>query len=205
MLLDKFQKNIILTQNLTILLIGASIVTIILILVIINKRKKSAPYQMASILKPYIQDEVKDIIIPDGIGGLLEIEHLILLEQGLLLIETYPMSGNLFGAETIDQWTQLVGGRSYKFANPLRHIRTSRQALMVLAPNIPIFCRVVFNADSVFPKGKPDEVSVLSTLADDMLNIQSSTVKMDPALQVWQRIMRIARKDGQAVQRDGAV
>jgi hypothetical protein len=194
-----------LTQNTSILLIVAIFTVIILILLLINNRKTSPSRQMAAILKPYILDEIKDIIVPDGIGGLLEIEHLILMEQGLLLIETYPMSGNMFGAETIDQWTQLIDGRSYKFANPLRHIRTSRQALMILAPNIPIFCRVVFNADSIFPKGKPDEVSVLSSLSNDLLNIQSSTVKMDQSSEVWQRIMRIARKDGQAVQRDGEV
>jgi hypothetical protein len=194
-----------LTQNTTILLIVAILTVIILILLLINNRKVSAKRQMATILKPYILDEIKDIIVPDGIGGLLEIEHLILMEQGLLLIETYPMSGNMFGAETIDQWTQLIDGRSYKFANPLRHIRTSRQAIMILAPNVPIFCRVVFNADSIFPKGKPDEVSVLSSLSDDLLNVQSSTVKMDQSSEVWQRIMRIARKDGQAIQRDGEV
>lgn len=193
------------TQNASILLIVAIFTVIILVLLLINNRKVSPSRQMATILKPYILDEIKDIIVPDGIGGLLEIEHLILMEQGLLLIETYPMSGNMFGAETIDQWTQLIDGRSYKFANPLRHIRTSRQALMILAPNTPIFCRVVFNADSIFPKGKPDEVSVLSSLSDDLLNIQSSTVKMDQSSKVWQRIMRIARKDGQAVQRDGEV
>ncbi len=191
------------TQNTFILLIVATFTVIILILLFVNKRKESASRQMATILKPYVLDEIRDIIVPDGIGGLLEIEHLILMEQGLLLIETYPMSGNMFGAETIDQWTQLIGGRSYKFANPLRHIRTSRQALMILAPNLPIFCRVVFNADSIFPKGKPEEVSVLSSLSDDLLNIGPSSVKMDPSSQVWQRIMRIARKDGQAVQRDG--
>jgi hypothetical protein len=194
-----------LTQNASILLTVAIFTAIILFLLLINNRKVSPSRQMATILKPYILDEIKDIIVPDGIGGLLEIEHLILMEQGLLLIETYPMSGNMFGAETIDQWTQLIDGRSYKFANPLRHIRTSRQALVILAPNTPIFCRVVFNADSIFPKGKPDEVSVLSSLSDDLLNLQSSTVKMDQYSKVWQRIMRIARKDGQAVQRDGEV
>jgi len=192
-----------LTQNTYLLLIVALLTVIILILLVINNRKESTSRQMAAILKPYTQDEIKHIIIPDGIGGLLEIEHLILMEHGLLLIETYPMSGNMFGADTIDQWTQLIDGRSYKFANPLRRIRTSRQALMVLAPNIPIFCRVVFNADSLFPKGKPEEVSVLSSLSDDLLKIQSSAVKMDQSSPVWQRILRIARKDGQAVQRDG--
>jgi len=194
-----------LTQNTSILLIVAIFTIITLILLFINNRKKSASRQMIAILKPYVLDEIKDIIVPDGIGGLLEIEHLILMKQGLLLVETYPMSGNMFGAETINQWTQLIDGRSYKFANPLRHIRTSRQALMILAPNIPIYCRVVFNADSIFPKGKPEEVSVLSSLSDDLSNIQSSAIKMDQSSEVWQRIMRIARKDGQAVQRDGEV
>tara|TARA_R110001592_G_scaffold76085_2_gene229907 strand:- start:4863 stop:5447 length:585 start_codon:yes stop_codon:yes gene_type:complete len=192
-----------LTQNTSILLIVATFIIIILILLLINNRKKSTHRQMVAILKPYIQDEIKNIIIPDGIGGLLEIEHLILMEHGLLLIETYPMSGNMFGAETIEQWTQLIAGRSYKFANPLRHIRTSRQALKELAPNIPIFCRVVFNADSIFPKGKPEEVSVLSSLSDDLSHLKSSAIKMDRTSPVWQLIMRIARKDGQAVQRDG--
>jgi len=194
-----------LTQNTSILLIVVTFTLIIVVLLLINNRKESASRQMTAILKPYILDEIKAVIVPDGIGGLLEIEHLILMEQGLLLVETYPMSGNMFGAETIDKWTQLLDGRSYKFANPLRHIRTSRQALMILAPNIPIFCRVVFNADSIFPKGKPEEVSVLSSLSDDLLKIQSSSLKLDKSSEVWQRIMRIARKDGQAVQRDGEV
>ncbi|MFT7414512.1 MAG: hypothetical protein ACI9FO_001171 [Methylophagaceae bacterium] len=193
------------TQNTSILFIVATFIVIIFILLLINNRKESASSQMTAILKPYIVDEIKAIIVPDGIGGLLEIEHLILMEHGLLLVETYPMSGNMFGAETIDKWTQLINGRSYKFANPLRHIRTSRQALMVLAPNIPIFCRVIFNADSIFPKGKPEEVSVLSSLSDDLSNIQSSTIKMDQSSLAWQQIIRIARKDGQAVQRDGEV
>ena len=193
------------TQNTSILLIVVTFIVIILIVLLINNRKKSTSHQMAEILKPYIQQEIRNVIIPDGIGGLLEIEHLILTQHGLLLLESYPMSGNMFGAENIDLWTQHIDGKSYKFANPLRHIRTSRQALMVLAPNMPIFCRVVFNADSVFPKGKPEEVSVLSSLSDDLSKIQSSTVKMDQALLIWQRILRIARKDGQAVQRDGGL
>lgn len=169
----------------------------------IKMRKLSSEFQMQSILKPYIRDEVKQIIIPDGIGGLLEIEHLILLDQGLFLVETYPMAGNLYGADTIDQWTQIIDGRSYKFANPLRRIRTSRQALISLAPDVPVFCRVIFNSDSIFPKGKPDEVSVLESLENDMLMVKNEKIITQQAQQAWDTIMRIARKDGQAVIRQG--
>lgn len=165
------------------------------------KRAHKSGHQLAMILKPYVRDEIKDFIIPDGVGGLLEIERLVLLDQGILLIQTYPMSGNVFGADFIDEWTQIVEGRSFKFPNPLRHIRTSSYALKILAPTVPIFCRAVFTANSVFPKGKPDEVSVLTSLDDDLEIIASSPAITEKAQQCWERILRIARKDGQAVTR----
>jgi hypothetical protein len=170
-----------------------------------KKWNGSSEQQMHLILKPYILEEIKEIIIPDGIGGLLEIEHLVLTDRGLLLIETYPMAGNLFGAETIDQWTQIIDGRSYKFANPLRHIRTSRQAIKALTSKPPVFCRIIFNSNSIFPKGKPDEVSVLNSLSEDMAVINSSPVVAVEAKQSWDKIMRIARKNGQAVLREGGL
>lgn len=174
----------------------------LLVLAIFMYRKWNGTpaHQMHAILKPYTRDEIDEIIIPDGIGGLLEIEHLILMDQGLLLIETYPMSGNLFGAETIDMWTQIIDGRSYKFANPLRRIRTSRQAIKALAPNVPVFCRIIFNANSIFPKGKPDEVSVINSLAEDMQWITNEPARTVATHQAWEKIMRIARKNGQAVE-----
>ena len=179
----------------------AAILLLLLSIFVYKKWKGSPAHQMHNILKPYIQDEIKDFIIPDGIGGLLEIEHLILMEQGLLLIETYPMSGNLFGADTIDQWTQIIEGRSYKFPNPLRRIRTSRQAIKALAPNIPVFCRIIFNANSIFPKGKPEEVSVINSLVEDMQVITNEPARTVVSQNSWEQIMRIARKNGQAVER----
>lgn len=170
-----------------------------------TRRQLSASAQVDLILQPYKRDEIKEIIIPDGIGGLLEVEHIVLVDQGLLLIETYSISGNLFGAEHIDQWTQILDGRSYKFENPLRRLRTVRQALKLLAPNVPIFCKVVFNADSHFPKGKPEEVSILATMADDMKIVLDSPVIKAKAEQDWLRCLQIARKNGQSLRRDGAI
>ena len=187
------------------LVLALVLLLLILLTYLWTRRKLSAAAQLALILHPFKRDEAKEIIIPDGIGGLLEIEHVILLDQGLLLIETYSISGNLFGAEQIDEWTQIIDGRSFKFANPLRRLRIARQALKLLAPNVPIFCKVVFNADSHFPKGKPDEVSILSAMADDMEIIMDSPVITAKAEKDWLMILRIARKNGQSLQRDGEI
>lgn len=178
---------------------------LLIVLVIRRKRRYSSARHLSSILQPYIRDEISHFIIPDGIGGLIEIEHLVQMDQGLLLIETYPISGNLFGAENIDLWTQIIDGRSYKFSNPLRHIRASRQAIKSILPNIPIFCRVVFTSDSLFPKGKPEGVSVLKNLAEDLSKIKDAPAIVTRTQAGWDRLLRIARKDGQAVQRVGGV
>lgn len=176
-----------------------AIVVLVIILFIYNKRKQSDNHKISTILKPYTREEVKNFIIPDGIGGILEIEHLILLDSGFLLLKTYPMSGNLFGGDDIDKWSQIVAGKSFKFDNPLRHIRTSRQALKALAPKIPIFCRIVFVDGAIFPKGKPQDVSTSISLADDLKSINDEVAITDKAQHSWDRVMRIARKDGKSV------
>lgn len=149
--------------------------------------------QLRLLLDDSIQDESKNIIIPDGVGGLLEVEHIMLLKQGVLLIETYEMDGHLFAAENIDQWTQLLNGRSFKFENPLNHIYHTKQALAVLMPKVPIFCRIVFNGKASFPKGKPDEVLVFSSVSDDIAPILAEPA-MNPARKAaWESCKRIAR------------
>jgi hypothetical protein len=189
----------------TVAVITCLIILIVLLCLFLRKKKAlTANARIKKIVDEYQRDEIKSFIIPDGIGGLIEIEHLVLLDKGLLLIEHYPISGNLFGAEKIDLWTQIVDGRSYKFANPLRHIRTQRQAIKALLPNIPIFCRVIFTADSIFPKGKPEEVSIVESLDEDLQFLRESPNVINIASQ-WERLTRIARKDGQAVQRGEAV
>ena len=148
-------------------------------------------------LLPLRQNEVRAVVIPDGIGGLLEIDRLVLTEHGLLIVESYPISGHLFGSEQIDQWTQIIEGRSFKFANPLRHIHNAKYALQMLAPKLPVHCRIVFTADSDFPKGKPEEVSTLASLEQDLKPILQ-TPKIPASSKLgWQRVLRIARKNGQ--------
>lgn len=153
-------------------------------------------------LRPIKQDEVRKVVLPDGIGGLVEIDWLILTDRGLLIIETYPISGHLFGAEQIDQWTQLIEGRSFKFANPLRHMQNARYALQTLAPKVPIFSRVVFTADSDFPKGIPADVSTLMTLERDLQSLMEAPKMSEMGVKAWKRVLRIARKNGQPVMRE---
>lgn len=185
--------------------IAVFFLALIIIAFFLNNKKHYASKKIDSALKGYSQAELHDVVFPDGVGGLVEIERLVLVKQGILVIETYPISGNLFGADKIEQWTQMLNGKSFKFINPLYRIQMLRQAIKAIAPSTPIFYRVIFTAnDSSFPKGKPDDVSILLSLENDLEVLKQAPMMTEKQRSNWQRILRIARKDGQAIQK-GAV
>jgi len=102
-----------------------------------------------------------DIIVPDGRGGLTQIDHVALTSRGLLVIETKNYKGAIYGTARDAKWTQRLGGRSYRFQNPLRQNYLHISALEALELGLPVFGRVVFTDDSMFTKGVPEGVSYL--------------------------------------------
>ena len=185
-------------RNLDAVVFVCGMVIFLLLLTLLLKLKPKPKSSLKRIMEPISKGEIKHIIIPDGIGGLLEINHIVLLDQGLLLIDSLTSQGNVFGGDNLDEWTQISKGRSFKFANPLRRLKTSKQSLSALVPNIPIFYHIVFSDDTVFPRGKPGFVSVLNSLQQDLEYLQSEPIITAKSKQAWERILRIARKDGQA-------
>ena len=185
-----------LTSTVIIACAGVLLLAVILLLArgIRGSQNKRDERRLEKILQELRKDEVQNIVLPDGLGGLLEIERLILMEQGLLIINTLAISGHLFGADNINNWTQVVNGRSFKFNNPLQHIDNAKYAVQSLAPKMPVFSRVVFTEQSYFPKGKPNSVSTLDSLKDDLHGVLCSNKTVTGVELAWERITRIARQ-----------
>lgn len=183
--------------------VGFGFIVLCVLIAFFWRRSKSVQSQIDQLLAPYEKANVKQVIIPDGLGGLIEIEQMFLVRQGLVVLQSYPISGQLFGAENIEQWTQLVGGRSYKFSNPLNHLRNIQQSLKLIAPKLPVFTYAIFTADSHFPKGKPANVTIMSRLQEDLLPLFDEAPLTEHELQHhWQSVARIARKNGAPLIKD---
>lgn len=173
------------------LLISLTVVTAFFLL---RKPKLTTSEKLQKLLEPYKLAEAKSVLVKEGLDSLLEIEQVILLKQGVLIIQTFEMDGHLFAADNIDQWTQLVKGGSFKFNNPLNSMNVARHALTTLMPKVPIFCRIVFNGSASFPKGKPQEVVILESIEDDIKAVLSQ-----PALSVspkvaWKRFLSLVHQ-----------
>lgn len=111
---------------------------------------------------------VRDLIIPDGVGGTIQTDYLVLLRGGVLVLDVKNYRGVLFGSENAPLWSQMVKSRSYKFTNPLPENTLRVQSLKYLLSDVPVLGRVVFLPEGRFPRDRPEGVSMLDTLIDDL-------------------------------------
>ena len=131
---------------------------------------------------------LKNIQLPDGVDGTLYIEHLVLRSDTILLLTVKQYRGNIFAADNIEQWTQVVKNHSYKFPNPLYQMETDLQSLRAAYPKTNITGLVVFTGDCSFPKGKPEQVYNMDELRR-LAEKQQGSAPSDKLLQCWQEIM----------------
>ncbi|MGD8926929.1 MAG: nuclease-related domain-containing protein [Thioalkalispiraceae bacterium] len=144
-------------------------------------------WRLHSLVNKLGNASLTNVYIPDGLGEMIYIEQLLLRPSELLLVTVKPFRGNIFAAEQIDLWTQVIGHHSYKFPNPLHQQERDLQALTAVMPKLPVNGMVVFAKGSRFPKGKPDNVcdyQELKQLANEK-NQQSINTSVQDA---WQNL-----------------
>lgn len=102
---------------------------------------------------------IDNITLPFG-NSTTQIDHLIVSQYGVFVVETKNMSGWIFGGETQANWTQVIYRVKHKFQNPVRqnfkHVKAV-QRLCKLAPN-QVHSVVIFVGDCTFKTNMPDEV-----------------------------------------------
>jgi len=102
--------------------------------------------------------EISNFQFPDGLGSYFNIDRLIMRHDGisLLLVKQYP--GSIFCADDIDEWTQMLAGKSYRFKNPLIDLDYQVKAVSACIPDVPVDGFLFFDTQAEFPKGHPDRV-----------------------------------------------
>lgn len=100
-------------------------------------------------------DHLRDVAVPDGSGGTLHIDYVLLTVRGVLLLDVREVVGNVFGSDPMVEWTVMHAGRRHTFANPQGPLYDRIAALKALVEDLPIEARVLFGTGSSFPKGLP--------------------------------------------------
>jgi hypothetical protein len=149
---------------LTSLIIVAAVIVGIVALVRFIRHRRSLDWKLERALSRCSTARVAELYIPDGMDGQIHVPHVLRTAAGFVVLDVLRMDGAVFGAERIDDWTVMAGGRSNKFRNPVVANRSRVLAVELLIPGLPVHGLVLLLGDVTFPKGQPDGVVTLDTL-----------------------------------------
>ncbi|NOZ54167.1 MAG: NERD domain-containing protein [Gammaproteobacteria bacterium] len=176
----------------------AAIVLVTLVVWLVRYIKNTADdRRIEKIIKEQSEAYSRDIVISDGIYGYLFVDYLILLRGKIIAMDVQHLKGYIFGADQIEQWAQVVDNKSNKFKNPLYRVRLIGQQVNQLVKEADIEARVLFGAESSFPKGVPDGVLRMDTFKDELNNLAKNDYMHESMSKVWEELLGIAREHKQ--------
>jgi len=100
-------------------------------------------------------DHARDVLVPDGNGGVLHLDYVLLTPRGILVIDLRDVGGNVFGSDQMSDWTVMDGAQRFTFTNPQSALYDRVAAVRGIAANVPVEGRIVFTRRAAFPKGLP--------------------------------------------------
>jgi len=90
--------------------------------------EKKTAFNMWLFLSANVYHRVHDVIISTR-NGTTQIDHILISEYGVFIVETKNIQGWVFGSDKSTKWTQTLAGKKYPFQNPLRQTFRQKKAL----------------------------------------------------------------------------
>ncbi len=163
-------------------------VTILVPILMRRYRRDAEQRRVAKIIKALNITALKNVAFPDGMDSYVFIDYLLLTPAGIVVLDLQDYNGFIFGGPNIDQWTQMVRQRGYKFENPLHQNAWRVQIIRSLVEDAPLIGKVVFSSVSQFPKGIPDGVVHVSTLSEDLAQLVDNKAMPEIVRKAWDKL-----------------
>lgn len=166
----------------------AGVVFALALILLINRKRLQAAFRewrVQRCLARIGSEQIRQLVCDDGLDGEYRIDRLALTPNAILLINYRPYVGNIYCADSISEWTQVIGQKSFKFENPLFEIDNQLASLRLLIGSIPVRGYLFFNYSAEFPKGHPEAVLTQNNLPQEILATDGSAVQ--PAIrEAWE-------------------
>ena len=139
---------------------------------------------------------LRNVLIPNGNGGQIHLNYLLLTERGLMVVDLFDVPGSLFGGDQMQQWTSIGRKRRFQFSNPQGLLYDRMAAVKLLAGTVPVDGCLIFTTRGVFPKGKPKYVVRIDELGNYYSIIDRSRGNVFGAFNdVWNNIKAHAQEN----------
>lgn len=146
--------------------------------------------ELARALEAVSIERLENVLLPDGMGGQIQIEHLVLTGHGLLVIDAKAFAGSIFASERMAEWTVISKQGRFTFPNPLGTLYDRVAALRQLVRDVPVAGYVLFAGSADFAKGRPRDVLSAAELMEryarpDAADLERLMVAFQPH---WERV-----------------
>lgn len=109
-------------------------------------------------LKKIAVDDLRGVLVPNGMGGHIHVDYLLLTAQGVLVIDVKEVEGVVFASDRMTDWTVIGRRGRFSFRNPQSHLYDRVAAVRQVIKDVPVAGHVLFAAGADFSKGRPKDV-----------------------------------------------
>ena len=145
-------------------LLALLLVVLLLALLAVYQRRYRQARRLTKVLGAIAFDRIDGLIIPSADIGEIQIDHLLLTSEGLLIVDIKDVSGSVFGSDKMQDWTVISDDHRFTFANPQHGLYDRIAAVRQIVRQVPVIGRVLFLDGAEFTKGVPGLVCTLDSL-----------------------------------------
>jgi Nuclease-related domain len=136
-------------------------------------------------------EHLQDVLVPDGMGGTMHVDYILLTSRGVVVIDLRDVRGNIFGGDQMTEWTIMSGASRQTFHNPQHALYDRVAAVRQLSGNLVVEGRVLFTRRGKFPKGLPRWTLMVDSLRTEFPapDSQASASWVDGFREAWKNLV----------------
>jgi len=169
---------------------------VLLVIWLVVRRRRRQVRSLASVLNDIAYERLESLVIPKADEGEIQIDHLLLTAQGLLIIDIKDVDGTVFGSDKMEQWTVISDDKRFTFSNPQPALYDRIAAVRQIIRQVPVAGRVVFLDGASFTKGVPSLVAGLDDLLAEFGEQDNAAAKskLEAFMPHWEQIKARAER-----------
>jgi len=153
-------------------------VLLLLLLLFVYRRRRRGDRSLSKIFSAIAFERLEGLVVPNGDDGEIQIDHLLLTANGLLIIDVKDVVGTVFGSDKMQDWTVINDERRFTFANPQPALYDRIAAIRAIVRQVPVTGRVLFLDGASFTKGVPNLVCKFDELLEEFGDGDKASAKM---------------------------
>jgi hypothetical protein len=169
-------------------------ILLLILLLFVRRRRRGGDRSLSRLFSAIAYERIDGLVVPNGDDGEIQIDHLLLTANGLLIVDVKDVVGAVFGSDKMQDWTVINEERRFTFANPQPALYDRIAAIRAIVRQVPVTGRILFLDGASFTKGVPRLVCQFDELLQEFVDKDKTSAKMkvEAFKPHWEHIRRSA-------------